>query len=155
MAVVKARANSSGSWVVIPSASGGSAVTSIYGRIGDVTAQTGDYTASQVGAAAASHTHTIANVTNLQTDLDSKTEKVVPTATGNIACLNASGELTDGGATVAALLPKSGGTLTGAVTAGGTQDIATAQVRNILASTSDLTAGTSELATGTLYLVYE
>jgi hypothetical protein len=49
----------------------------------------------------------------------------------------------------------SGGTLTGALTAGGTLAIDTAQARNILASTSNLTAGSSKLATGQIYLVYE
>lgn len=52
-------------------------------------------------------------------------------------------------------LPISGGTATGPIIAGGTQDIATSQVRNISAGTTDLTAGTSALATGSLYLVYE
>lgn len=47
------------------------------------------------------------------------------------------------------------GTLTDILIAGGTQDIATAQIRNIRASTTDLTAGTSSLPTGQLYLVYE
>jgi len=49
----------------------------------------------------------------------------------------------------------SGGTMTGTLTAGGTLAVGTAQVRNIQASTTDLTAGTSSLATGQIYLVYE
>jgi hypothetical protein len=52
-------------------------------------------------------------------------------------------------------LGKAGGTMTGAVVVGGTQDGATAQARNIVLSTTDLTAGTSTLATGTVYMVYE
>ncbi|MDR0473237.1 MAG: phage tail protein [Treponema sp.] len=48
-----------------------------------------------------------------------------------------------------------GGTLTGPLIAGGVQDIGVAQVRNIVASTVDLTAGVSALATGQVYLVYE
>jgi hypothetical protein len=52
-------------------------------------------------------------------------------------------------------VPTSGGTMTGTLVAGGTQNLATAQVRNIIASTTDLTPGVSALATGTLYIVYE
>ena len=54
-------------------------------------------------------------------------------------------------------LPLSGGTMTGQVKAGASavSALGTAQVRNIYAGTSDLTAGTSALATGDLYLVYE
>lgn len=54
-----------------------------------------------------------------------------------------------------AKLDKSGGTLTGALVAGGAQAIGTAQVRNAVISTVDLTDGVSPLATGTLYFVYE
>ena len=50
-----------------------------------------------------------------------------------------------------------GGTFTGQVKANATsiQTLGTAQVRNISAGTTDLTAGTSTLATGDIYLVYE
>lgn len=58
-------------------------------------------------------------------------------------------------ATASAALPKSGGTLTGTVTANNNTDYTTPQVRNILASTVDLEAGVSELANGTIYFVYE
>lgn len=51
-------------------------------------------------------------------------------------------------------LPKAGGALTGQVTAGGTQAIGTAQIRNVYATTTDLVAGTTVLATGTIALVY-
>ena len=54
-----------------------------------------------------------------------------------------------------AALPKAGGTMSGALTAGGAQDVATAQVRNIYAGTTDMEAGVTTLATGTLYFVYE
>lgn len=49
------------------------------------------------------------------------------------------------------------GTLAGQVVANATAvaTIGTAQVRNIYAGTTDLTAGTSALATGTIYIVYE
>lgn len=49
------------------------------------------------------------------------------------------------------------GTLAGQVKANATsvQTLGTAQVRNIYAGTSDLTAGTSTLATGDIYFCYE
>jgi hypothetical protein len=49
------------------------------------------------------------------------------------------------------------GTFAGQVNANATAvaNVGTAQVRNITASTTDLTAGTSTLATGDIYLVYE
>lgn len=49
------------------------------------------------------------------------------------------------------------GTLAGEVKANATAvaTLATAQVRNIYAGTTDLTAGTSVLATGDIYFVYE
>ena len=52
-------------------------------------------------------------------------------------------------------LPKAGGTMEGVLTAGGTQDPATSQVRNIYAGTADMEAGVTSLATGALYFVYE
>ena len=51
-------------------------------------------------------------------------------------------------------LHKSGGTLTGDVTAH-PPAVADSKVRNIRASITDLTAGTSYLATGEIYCVYE
>jgi hypothetical protein len=56
---------------------------------------------------------------------------------------------------VSGLLSKSGGTMTGALVAQSNTDYTTAQARNIVASTTDLTAGTSALASGQVYLVYE
>ena len=58
------------------------------------------------------------------------------------------------GAPLGALL-KAGGTMTGILYAQSNTSYATAQVRNIAASTTDLTAGTSSLNNGTIYLVYE
>lgn len=52
-------------------------------------------------------------------------------------------------------LPLSGGTMTGSLKAMSSPAVGTAQVRNIYAGTSDMTAGSSTLATGTIYLVYE
>jgi hypothetical protein len=57
--------------------------------------------------------------------------------------------------THSAYLDKSGGTLTGAVTAHNGTDYGTARVRNISAGTADLTAGSSALASGDIYFVYE
>lgn len=60
-----------------------------------------------------------------------------------------------GASLAAAALPRSGGTLTGMVKAGGALEPGTAQLRNISAGTQDLQAGVSALATGEIYLVYE
>lgn len=54
-----------------------------------------------------------------------------------------------------AALPKAGGTLTGQVTAGGAQVVGTAQIRNVYAGTSAMTAGVTALATGSLYFQYQ
>lgn len=54
-----------------------------------------------------------------------------------------------------AALPKSGGTMTGVLTAGGSQTISVQQVRNCLYSATDITAGSTSLATGNQYHVYE
>jgi hypothetical protein len=53
-------------------------------------------------------------------------------------------------AAASALLPKSGGAMTGTL-----MDAAAAQARNVALSTTDLTPGTSALPTGQVYLVYE
>lgn len=50
---------------------------------------------------------------------------------------------------------KEGGTLSGALIAGGEQDISVSQVRNIYAGTSDMEAGVTPLPTGSIYFVYE
>jgi len=69
--------------------------------------------------------------------------------------INAVQSTADSATTTAnAALPKSGGTLTGVVTAGGAQAIGTAQIRNSYATTTDLIAGTTSLSTGTIALVY-
>lgn len=52
-------------------------------------------------------------------------------------------------------LTHAGGTLTGALNAGGAQSLTVAQVRNIYAGTADMTPGATALPTGTLYLMYE
>lgn len=50
-------------------ASGGHPVTTVFGRLGDIKAQAGDYTAAMVGAAPTSHTHTKAQITDFPTSL--------------------------------------------------------------------------------------
>ena len=45
--------------------------------------------------------------------------------------------------------------MTGTLVAGGTQDVATSQARNIYAGTTDMEAGVTTLATGVIYLMYE
>lgn len=57
--------------------------------------------------------------------------------------------------TANAALPKPGGTMTGQLIAQSNTAYTTAQVRNAILSTTDLTAGTSTLANGALYFVYE
>ena len=52
-------------------------------------------------------------------------------------------------------LQRSGGTMTGALVAGGTQDVATSQARNIYDGTTDMEVGVTTLATGVIYLMYE
>ena len=103
------------------------AVTSVFGRAGDVKAQAGDYTAEMVGARPADWMPTAADVG-------------AAAASHNQAA-----------STITA------GTLAGQVVANGTAvaTLGTAQVRNIYAGTSDLTAGSSSLTTGAIYFVYE
>lgn len=63
-----------------PSGGGtGGAVDSVFGRSGNVVAQTGDYSWSQIASkpttfAPSAHTHPISDVTGLQTELDSKSD---------------------------------------------------------------------------------
>lgn len=54
----------SGSWGDASFGGGGGAVSSVFGRTGAVTAEAGDYTPAQVGAAAAIHTHAAGDVTS-------------------------------------------------------------------------------------------
>lgn len=55
----------------------------------------------------------------------------------------------------ATLLPKSGGTMTGALYAKDDAAYTTAKVRNIKFGTTDLTAGTSSLSSGQIAMIYE
>lgn len=75
-----------------------------YATDGELSAHTGNTsnphntTYTQVGAAAAVHTHAISDVTNLQTTLDNKYDKVISPVTGNVVKFGAGGVLVDGGA---------------------------------------------------------
>lgn len=77
--------------------------------------------------------------------------------TGAVPVANGGTGGTTGAAACANLgaVKKSGDTMTGQLIAYNNTNYTTAQVRNILCSASDLTAGTSTLANGTLYFVYE
>ena len=81
------------------------------------------------------HSHDISDITNLQSTLDSKAASSHNQAASTIT----------------------EGTFAGQVNANATAvaNVGTAQVRNISAGTTDLTAGTSALATGEIYFVYE
>lgn len=94
-----------------------------------------DITPENIGAAAETHTHNMGDVTGL-------VEAINDTAPANH---------TQAASTITA------GTLGGKVQANAAAEatLADAQVRNIKASTTDLTAGTSALASGEVYLVYE
>ena len=87
------------------------------------------------GKAEAEHTHTSADITDLQGKLDEKAASSHNQSASTIT----------------------EGTLAGKVLANATAkaNLGDLQVRNIKASTADLTAGSSSLATGDIYLVYE
>lgn len=98
---------------------------------------------------------------------NAKADKAEGAIAGHIAVLDANGNAHDSGKDVSEFatsaqgtkadnaMPKSGGTFTGVAVAGGSQAIGTAQVRNIVASQTDLVAGVSALPTGQLYIVFE
>lgn len=132
-----------------------SAISDLDTLVGDTAVATqisnavGAITPSSIGAAASSHSHAAGDVTSGTFDA------------ARIPSLAAS-KITSG-TFAAARIPSlaaskiSAGTLAGKVQANATAaaTLANAQVRDIIISTTDLTAGTSTLATGTVYLVYE
>ena len=108
------------------------------------------------GKAASSHSHTTAQlpVSSSQTNSNSyiPTSALVYSMQQQITSLNdakANTSHTQAASTITA------GTFGGAVVATTGTDYTTSRVRNIKASTSDLTAGSSSLANGNIYLVYE
>ena len=108
------------------------------------------------GKAASSHSHTTAQlpVSSSQTNSNSyiPTSALVYSMQQQITSLNdakANKSHTQAASTITA------GTFGGAVVATTGTDYTTSRVRNIQASTSDLTAGSSSLANGNIYLVYE
>lgn len=78
-------------------------------------------------------------------------------AANGVASLNSSGQIPTAQipSLSATYMPKSGGTMTGALVAQSNNNWGTAQVRNIVVSTEDLEDGVSELASGCLWGVYE
>ena len=98
---------------------------------------------------------TSAGTTTTTTTTTFGTKITANPSTGVISATGFSGS----GASLTSLAPANiaAGTLGGKVQANATAaaTLANAQVRDIIVSTTDLTAGTSTLATGTVYLVYE
>lgn len=94
------------------------------------------YVNTELGKKANStHTHVISDVTNLQSTLDGKAPSAHNQAASTITAGTFAGQVNANASAVAT--------------------VGTAQVRNIQASTTDLTAGTSALTTGEIYFVYE
>lgn len=130
------------------------------------TASKPTYTATEVGAAPTSHNHSANEIT-------SGTLPVSRGGTGNTSVdttpTSGSTKMVTSGGVYTALSGKAAsshnqaastitaGTLGGQVKANATAaaTVGTAQVRNIYAGTSDMTAGTSALTTGDIYFVYE
>ena len=103
---------------------------------------------------------------NNTVDISGKADKVSGATNGHFAGLDSNGNLTDSGKSSTDFATAShsqaastinAGTLAGKVLANATAvtTLSDKQVRNITASTTDLTAGTSALTTGDIYLVYE
>lgn len=90
------------------------------------------------------------NTANLLTDTTAANIGVSANATPNASFDKLNTNVNSASDKANAALPKSGGAMTGTLSSANS-----AQVRNITASTTDLTAGTSSLATGQVYLVYE
>ena len=124
------------------------------------------YTAQEVGAAAAEHTHEQGDIAGLETALagkvDTESGKGLSTNDYTTAEKQKLAGIAEGANNYVhpSTHPASmitAGTLAGQVQANATavESLATAQVRNIRAGTADLTPGESALATGEVYLVYE
>lgn len=109
------------------------AVKSVFGRTGEVKAQSGDYTAAMVGARPASWTPSASDVGAIPTS-----EKGAP---NGVATLGEDG-----------LVPENQLPEIGAVKS---VNGFTGEIQLYTYGTEDITAGTSPLPTGTLYFVYE
>jgi hypothetical protein len=72
---------------------GSGAVSSVFGRTGAVTAQGGDYTAAQVGAAATVHSHAQSDVTGLAGALAAKEATANKGVAGGYAGLDGTGKV--------------------------------------------------------------
>ena len=96
------------------------------------TAQVSGLDSALAGKAARSHTHSISQISNLQSTLNGKASSSHTHSASNIT----------------------GGTFDGTVKADSGISVGTQAVRNIYAGTSDIGEGAS-LSTGVIYLVYE
>ena len=82
--------NNALNYIVTTASGGGGSVTSVNGKTGVVTLNNTD-----VGAAPTSHTHSIGNITNLQSTLDGKISSSLRGVANGVAGLNASGQVID------------------------------------------------------------
>lgn len=94
---------------------------------------------------------------NNTVDISGKADKVTGATNGHLASLDSNGNLADSGKAASDFAQVSSNALTAKTLANATSvaTLSDKQVRNITASTTDLTAGTSALTTGDIYLVYE
>lgn len=126
-------------------------------------------TASQVGAAPSSHTHSGADLsspvplekggTNATTASAARANLGVSYgSTAGTVCQGNDSRLSNARTPTSHSHPANqitSGTLPTGVKATNTTDYTTSRLRNIRASTTDLTAGSSSLSNGEIYLVYE
>ena len=151
-------------------------VSSVFGRTGDVVAESGDYTPEQVGAAPAIHANrhatggadpiTPASIgaaadTHAAQHASTGSDPITPESIGaasaeeltqtSLGLQQEMGIIDD---KVDGRVYRSGDEMTGTLVAAETAP-GVAAVRNISAGTADLTPGVSALATGSIYFVYE
>ena len=123
-----------------------------------------DYTAADVGADASGTAASAVSTHNSNGSAHSSLFAAKQNTIAAVGLLKGAGDGSVSAATegtdyvapsaLSSLLPKSGGTMTGDLTANNPA-VANARVRNISAGTADLTAGSSSLTTGEVYFVYE
>lgn len=156
-------------WANEAKAAAGGGVNTFNGRSGTVIPQSGDYTASQVGADPSGSAAAVQNSLNAhaaQSNPHATTKADIGLgAVDNTSDLNkpiSSAMQTALNAKAASSHSHAASNITTGTMAGAVQAQATAQatlgnmqVRNISAGTADLEAGVSALATGQIYLVYE
>lgn len=152
-------------WAQQAAGAAGGGVSSFNGRAGVVLPQSGDYTAEMVGADAAGSAEAVKKNLDAHTgnkdnphgvtaqQVGARPDTWVPSwgdVTGKPSAFPPSAHTHNAEQVTA-------GTLAGKVLANAASaaDVTAAQLRDIYAGTSDMTAGSSSLATGCLYLVYE